>query len=200
MHIPLPGDQLPTHSSRWARKLGVLVLKLTGWQFVGELPDCPKLVMIGAPHTSNWDALYGFAALLATGVKISWLAKHTLFKWPRRRLLMALGGIPVERSTSHGIVEQIVAEFQRRDRLILVLTPEGTRKRVDKWKTGFYAIARQAGAPILLAYLDYKSKRLGFGPLVELSGDMEKDLTKMENFYRTITGKRPEMYNPSIRG
>ncbi len=200
MHIPQPGAQLPTHRSRWARKLGALVLKLSGWEFVGELPDCPKLVMIGAPHTSNWDALYGFAALLATGLRISWLGKHTLFRWPLRKLIMALGGIPIERSARHGLVEQIVAEFERRDQLVLVLTPEGTRKRVEKWKTGFHAIARQAGAPILLGYLDYGNRRIGFGPAIELSGDMEKDMGRIEDFYRSITGKRPEMFNPSIRG
>ncbi len=198
MYVPKAGDKLPTYKLSVFKKIGAFILKATGWRFEGEIPNVSKMVMICAPHTSNWDALYGFAAVVAMGLKLSWMAKHSIFKWPIRRPLMALGGMPIERSGSHGLVDQIISEFEKRQQLILALTPEGTRKRVPRWKTGFYIIAEQAKVPIATSFIDYSNRTLGFGPLIEISGDLDADMEKLEKFYRSKKGKRVENFNTKI--
>lgn len=164
----------------------------------GNIPNRPKMVIIGAPHTSNWDALYGFAAFLAYGAKISWMAKHTLFKGFWGKLLIALGGVPIQRSKNHGLVDQMVSEFKTRSSLLLVVTPEGTRKRVEQWKTGFYVIAQKAHVPILMGFMDYSRKRLGFGPLLEPGGDVKADMRAFQDFYGSLKGRNEGDFNPEI--
>ncbi len=173
--------------------LGKTVLKITGWRVEGRVPaDIPKSVMIVAPHTSNWDFPIGLMASFALELKGYWVGKHTLFRRPFGGLMRWLGGIPIDRGSSKNFVEQAADYFRERENFILVLAPEGTRKRVDEWKTGFYYIARAAGVPIICAFLDYNRKVAGIGPAIFPTGDIRADMQKIREFYRGIGAKRPE--------
>jgi 1-acyl-sn-glycerol-3-phosphate acyltransferase len=167
-------------------------LKLIGWRRVGQLPDFSRFVMIAAPHTSNWDAPIALAMVFAYRIKAHWLVKHTAFRWPFRGILKWLGAIPIDRTKSTDVVAQMIEELKKRAELVLLLSPEGTRKRVTRWKTGFYHIARGAGVPMVLAFLDYPRKEGGIGPVINATGDFEADMGKILAFYATITGRHPE--------
>jgi 1-acyl-sn-glycerol-3-phosphate acyltransferase len=172
--------------------LAKLLLKLFGWRRIGKLPDVPKYLIVFAPHTSNWDLPIGYTVARAFKLHPNWLGKHILFRPPFGALFMWIGGIPVDRRARNNAVEQAIQAFHSRDRLALAITPEGTRKKTSYWKTGFYYIATGANVPILLAFLDYRRKVGGFGPLVVPSGDIEADLQIMRDFFVNISGKYPE--------
>lgn len=161
-----------------------------GWTpDIRPVPD--KCVLIGAPHTSNWDFPIALLLMRVIGIEGHWIAKHTVFRWPIGWFMRKLGGLPVDRTASHNFVDQIVQLFEERDRLVITIAPEGTRKKTAHWKTGFYYIALGAGVPILLGYLDYPSRRGGIGPAIEPSGDLEADLETMRVFYADKTGRHP---------
>jgi 1-acyl-sn-glycerol-3-phosphate acyltransferase len=166
------------------------VLRVWGWRFTGELPDCPKAVVIVAPHTSNWDFVLGIAGMFAVGVRVSWLGKHTIFRGPFGAVMRWLGGIAVDRRSSAGVVEQTVARFEASDRLILGMSPEGTRSRVDRWRTGFYYIASGAGVPIVPVSFCYQTRTIRFGEPILASGDREADFRALEEFFNRVTGRR----------
>jgi 1-acyl-sn-glycerol-3-phosphate acyltransferase len=175
--------------SRW-------LLSLRGWQAVGTLPDVPKFVIIAVPHTSNWDFPIALLVAAALKVRVKWLGKHTLFRFPFGGIMRALGGIPVDRRASHNMVEQAAAILSNSKQLGLIVPPEGTRSKAKRWKTGFYYIAQQAQVPIVCGFLDFRTKRGGLGPVIFPSGDIHADMELFRNFYRTITGKRPEATTP----
>ena len=179
--------------------LGRKTFKLLGWKLVGVIPeDVRKCVITVAPHTSMADFLLGRLAYCFLDRNVKYLIKKELFNIPLLRgLLLRLGGIPVDRSRSNNIVNQVAAMFSKYDNLNIILTPEGTRKRVNNWKKGFYYIALKAEVPVVLGFLDYKKKELGFGPMIYLTGNYEEDWKKMEAFYRGINAKYPERYNLS---
>ncbi len=166
------------------------LLRLIGWT-ADERPVPDKYVLIGSPHTSNWDFPIALLLMRVIGIEGHWIAKHTVFRWPIGWLMRRLGGLPVDRRASHNFVDQIVERFEERDRLVITIAPEGTRKRTAHWKTGFYYIALGAGVPIVLGYLDYPNKRGGLGPTIEPSGDLAADLDRMKEFYSDKTGRRP---------
>ena len=197
-NIALPdlGDAVPNRGNPFSKVFGRIVLRLTGWRLEGELPDLPRFVIIAAPHTSNWDFVYGMSCVFAIGLSVKWMGKDSLFKPPFGGVMRALGGIPIERSEKHGVVESMAEEFNRHDKLVVAITPEGTRGRVQKWKTGFYYIAEKAGLPIVTGFIDYKRKCMGFGPMITPGGDIDEDLKNIRSFYSTITGKRQELFNP----
>jgi 1-acyl-sn-glycerol-3-phosphate acyltransferase len=174
------------------RGLSVLYLKIIGWRKVGNLPDIPQYVIIVAPHTSNWDFPIGLAFAFALKIRGYWLGKDSLFRWPFRGFFRWLGGIPIDRSRSSDVVAQMVQVFKERAKLTMVVAPEGTRKKVTYWKSGFYHIARGANVPIVLAFLDYLRKAGGIGPVLNLSGDIEADMESIRAFYSTVKGKYPE--------
>jgi 1-acyl-sn-glycerol-3-phosphate acyltransferase len=147
------------------------------------------LLAVG-PHTSNWDFVFGLAALFSLGIKISWMGKRTIFRKPFGRILRWFGGIPIERSASSGIVDTMINQFNKSKQFILALAPEGTRSKVDQWKTGFYHIANGAGVPILMVCFDYKDKVISFGPLIYPCGDAEVDIKKMQTVFSKIQGKK----------
>lgn len=170
-----------------------LFFKLTGWQVVGNLPkDLKKVVMIAAPHTSNWDLLYARMAFYIMGIRLRYTIKKELFFFPLGWFLKALGGIPIDRKAAGNMVDKMVQLYKNYDELVILITPEGTRSYAPEWKKGFYYIAKGAGVPISLGYLDYKKKHAGIGPLINPSGDFEKDLAQIQDFYRGITAKFPE--------
>lgn len=185
-------DNLPRHQLPKWQKVARWLLKTLGWQVRGELPNVKKLVVAVAPHTSNWDFVLTMAASLAMGVQISFLGKHSIFVWPLKKWLLAFGGIPVERSQHHGMVGQIVQEFAKRDQLIFGVSPEGTRKKVERWKSGFWHIAREAQVPIQLVGIDFASKQIVFGPTLTASTDFASDLAQMRVFFQQMTAKYPE--------
>lgn len=192
--IPTLPARLPRHGSSRAQRLGYWVLVRLGWQIRGELPDLPKLVAAVAPHTSNWDFIVAFAASLALGLKISFLGKHSIFVWPVRNFLLRFGGIPVERSQRHGIVPQLVETFAREPSLLLGIAPEGTRKKVASWKSGFWHIAKQAGVPIQLVGLDFKTKSVVFGPLIQPGDSFDADYPKMYAFFAQMQPRFPQNF------
>jgi 1-acyl-sn-glycerol-3-phosphate acyltransferase len=177
---------------RIIRWLLLIWFRRGGWTIGGTLPPDRKFVIMGASHTSNWDFLVFMGAVHAVGRKIHFIGKHSLFKWPMAGFMRALGGVPVDRSASQDLVCQIVAEFERRDDLILVVAPEGTRSRTTEWKTGFYQIALKAGVPILAAGPDFPTRRGVFGPLIHPTGNYAEDMKPAFAFFRTITPRHPE--------
>lgn len=186
---PTPPRMPRVKPNAFARWLGRGILRLGGWRVRGEIPDVPRLVLIVAPHSSNWDGIWGFAAKLALGVEIRVLGKAELFWWPLGPLLRRLGVIPLDRSSPQGTVEQAIALFERSDRLWYALTPEGTRKRVHEWKRGFLKIARGAGVPVLTAYFHYPERTIGIGGLFQPTDDAEADMARIREWYRPWMGR-----------
>lgn len=170
--------------------VAALTLRLLGWRVVGSLPAERKYVLIGAPHTSNWDFPLMLLAVLKIGMDVHWLGKSSLFRAPFGGLMRWLGGIPVDRSKSNNLVSQLADQYRARDQLVLLIPPEGTRAQVERWKSGFYYVATGAGVPILLGFLDAGRRELGFGPLFYPRGDYERDLTAIQTFYRDKRGLR----------
>jgi 1-acyl-sn-glycerol-3-phosphate acyltransferase len=165
------------------------MLKITGWRAEGRLPDVSKFVLIAAPHTSNWDFPIGVFTAFALRAKIYWMGKNTLFRWPFGVFFKWLGGIPVDRSRSNNMVLQTIRQFRDNERLIVAIPPSGTRKRVLKWKTGFYYIATGANVPIVLGFFNYPEKKAGFGPTYVPSGNIDSDMKEIRAFYSDIKGK-----------
>jgi 1-acyl-sn-glycerol-3-phosphate acyltransferase len=188
--VPRLGPSVPKRGNLFSRSVARSLWSLTGWHIGGEVPDISKAVLIVAPHTSNWDFLIGVLAMFVLGIRVSFLGKHTLFRWPLGPIMRWLGGLPVDRRSSSGVVQQIVDTFDHRDSLFLTLTPEGTRGAVQQWKTGFYHMARQAKVPILPVSFDYGRRRITFGELVSPSGDLESDLPAIRRLFERVNGKR----------
>ncbi|WP_159016825.1 lysophospholipid acyltransferase family protein [Cognatiluteimonas profundi] len=187
--LPLPPSAPRVPPNRFGRWLGRSILRLGGWRMVGTFPDIPKLVLIGAPHSSNWDGVWGFAAKLALGLDIKILGKRELFWWPLGAVLERLGVIAIDRSAAHGVVEQLATLIGESDKFWLGLAPEGTRKPVDRWKVGFWKIARAADVGILPAYFHYPDKVIGIGPIFETSDDMSADIARIRAWYRPWKGR-----------
>jgi 1-acyl-sn-glycerol-3-phosphate acyltransferase len=174
------------------RSLALSFLKFSGWRLEGRLPDVNKLVVIAAPHTSNWDFPILIGLAFGLRAKANWLGKHSLFRWPFGFLSRWMGGIPVYRSASQNLVAQSVEMFCKSEKLILAVPPEGTRGKVSHWKTGFYYIALGAGVPIAMGFIDYKRKTTGVGPTFYPTGDIEADMEIVRNFYINVTAKYPD--------
>jgi len=180
-------------SNRLSGMLARSVLHGLSWRLELNPPLTQKFVLIGAPHTSNLDFVFMLLLVYATGLKLHWVGKHTIFKGPFGWLMRRLGGIPVDRRTNNRFVEQMIQVFDQRQRLILVIAPEGTRGKSQYWRTGFYHIAQGAGVPIVLGYIDYRHKVLGIGPSMLPSGDIDRDFSQIREFYASKTGRRPEL-------
>lgn len=179
-----------------ARFLGWLWFRAFGWTLEGTLPETTRVVIIAAPHTSNWDLPFMLAAAYRLGVRPSWLGKKQLFRAPFGRFMRALGGVPVDRSQRSNLVEQVAARFGEVERLHLVVPPSGTRSRAPYWKSGFYHIARAAGVPIVCTFLDFSRKVAGVGLVLMPSGDTSADMDRIRAVYAPIRGKHPEKTTP----
>ena len=186
---PLPPSAPRVKPNVLTRWIGRSVLRLGGWRLTGSFPDLPKLVVIAAPHSSNWDGIWGFAAKLALGLEIRVLGKAQLFRWPLAPLVRRLGVIPIDRSAPQGTVGQAVALIGNSERIWYALAPEGTRRRVERWKTGFWKIAHEAQVPILPAYFHYPERTIGIGEPFRTTGDMEADLAALRAWYRPWQGR-----------
>ena len=177
------------------------MMRLTGWRTEGMTPDeiaaYPKFILIAAPHTSNWDFPITLMLCFVLRLRVYWMAKASLFAWPIRWLSRWLGGIPINRSASNNTVQNTIAAFGARERLAVIVAPEGTRGKVTHWKTGFYHMAHGAGVPIALAYLDFKHKTGGIGKMFIPSGDIAADMEEIQRFYAGITGKNSDQFDAS---
>lgn len=176
-----------------------LVLFFFGWK--ANYPNeykVEKTVMIAAPHTSNWDLLFALAVYWKEGIKAKFLIKNDYTKGLKSYFFKRLGAIGVDRSKHNNLVDYAVTLFNEKSSLVLMVPAEGSRKRVEKWKTGFYHMAKLAEVPVSLGYLDYKNKIAGVGGVYNLTGNFENDMQHLQDFYKDIEGKFPEQYNKSI--
>ena len=175
--------------------LASLYLRLGRWELVGEVPGT-SAVIIGAPHTSNWDFPKLVAAKWKWRFRPRWIGKHTLFRRPFGALFRRMGGIPVNRERPGHLVEQMASLFASQVPVHLVITPEGTRSPAPYWKSGFYHIARRANVPVVTGFVDYGKRRFGLGATVELTGDVVSDMNGIRRFYQDKRGRRPENQGP----
>lgn len=181
----------PSLSSRLVRAIILAVYRWKGWKLEGTLPDQRKFVIAGAPHTSNWDFVFFTGATAEMGLRPSFMGKHTLFRWPLKRFMEDMGGIPVDRRARANYVEQVAAEFASRDELALVVAAEGSRTTDGTWKSGFYHIAQAAGVPIVPTWVCNATLRLGFGPALWPSGDYAADLARIATYMRSKLPHEP---------
>lgn len=181
------------------RLIGKFIFFIFGWKTVFKPENLvKKSVMIAAPHTSNWDLVFALAFYWKVGVDAKFFIKDDWTKGLHGKIIKSFGGIGVTRGKKNNLVDFAVKNFNDKNEFVLLVPAEATRKRVKKWKRGFYVIAEQANVPVSLGFLDYKKKIAGLGDLIHLTGNFEADMTKIQEFYKTIHAKYPENYNPSI--
>ena len=174
------------------RLLAIVLLKLIGWKAVGRPVEGARFVLIGAPHTSNWDFPLMLMVVLKLRLQVFWMGKHTLFPFPVGWFMKWLGGIPVNRSKAQNLVEQTVQQYREHPQLVVLVPPEGTRAKVKEWKTGFYHIAVNAGVPILMGYLDAATKQAGLADFFHPTGNIAQDMPAIRAFYADKVGINPE--------
>lgn len=183
-HFPILPDQVPRRGSALSRHFFKGLYRAQGWKFDGEFPNLPKAVAIISPHTSNYDGLYGFLGMLGLGIEVTAFGKDSLFKTPLKGLLDWMGVIPVDRESSHGLTQQIVDTIKSKDKIWVAMAPEGTRKKAEKIRTGFYHIAMGANIPIVMFALDYEHKAIHCLGAMHPTGDYEADLDTILNRYK----------------
>ncbi|MCL6416859.1 lysophospholipid acyltransferase family protein [Aestuariirhabdus sp. Z084] len=174
--------------------LAWIILKLAGWKLEGRPPEESKYVLIAVPHTTNWDFPITMSMAVIFRFKIFWMGKQSLFRGPMGPLMRWMGGIAINRSRSNNMVEQVIETFNKNDELVVTIPPEGTRSKVDKWKTGFYHIAHGAGVPIALGFVDYTTKTGGFGPTFYPTGDIDADIIEIKRIYADMKEKRRQQH------
>jgi len=174
------------------KSLSRFILSTFGWSTSHTIALPDKCVLIGAPHTSNWDFPLTLLGLSSMGVKFNWVAKHTLFFWPLGSLLRAIGGISVDRSQGTSFLKRIIELYESQEKLVLAIAPEGTRSKTRYWKTGFYTIAHRAEVPIGFGYIDYSRKMIGLEKVIIPTGDIKQDFEIIREYYQNRTGRYPE--------
>ena len=184
----------PHRGSRCGPALARRLLAFAGWRVVGALPPCPRFVVIVAPHTSSWDFLFAVLAMFATDLRISWLGKHTVFRFPFGPILRWLGGEPLDRSAPGRTVGTAVERFRARPQWVLGLSPEGTRRRVRHWKSGFHRIAAAAGVPIVPVWIDYQAREVGIGAPSMPGPDEAADVALLRAVFRKEMARYPERF------
>ena len=187
-------QSLRANRPAWLTWLGRNVLRILGWRVIGEVPNLKKIILIGAPHTSNWDFVIAMATLLGLNIKMNWMAKHTIFKFGFKTLLEWLGGIPTNRLQPDLIVRNVTKLMQKEGSMVLGLTPEGTRKKVKTWKTGFLRFAKNLECPILMVGLNFPEKLVVIGETFYPTGNNEKDLLAIQTYYQQFKGKKPDQF------
>lgn len=190
---PWQSEMSPKSGGPVSRGFGRTLLNLMGWKVEGQLPNVPKCIFIGAPHTSNWDLIIALAAMQQVGLRCSWMMKKEAFFWPLGGLWKRLGGIPIDRSSKNDVTTQMADWFKANDNVWLGITPEGTRSKVERLKKGYLRMAYAAGVPVFVIGLDGVGKRVVLDRLWPLTFDTEIDNRKIKAYYdKTYTGIRPE--------
>lgn len=179
------GEHVPRMGNRFSQKLGQILVSMSGWKIEGELPNEKKLMIVIAPHTSNWDFIYCMSFILALRFKLSYMMKKEAFFWPFKGLFMKLGGIPIDRKASNNTVDQVVDWYRSNERMWVAITPEGSRSRREKWKNGFARIAFKAQVPVLVAGFDYPSKTVYLEPLRRMTDDAEYETEQIKQLVRS---------------
>lgn len=192
--LPVLPPGVPKRNGLVSRALGRAVVGLLGWRVEGNVPDVRKCVLVVAPHTSNWDLPVGIALMLAIDLRVNWFGKHTIFWFPLDRLLNWLGGIPIDRSVPGGTVTQVVDHMRAAPMMFLGLAPEGTRRPVERWKTGFYHVAEQARVPIVPVAFDYPRTTVVVFPPFEPTGNLEGDVAHLQGRFHKSMARHPERY------
>lgn len=197
VNVPVVPDNVARRGNAFMSWMMTALMRLTGWRFTGaDFPDRRKFVLIVAPHTSNWDFPVGIMAMYALGIRGTFLGKDTLFKFPLGILMRFLGGFPVDRTSRSDVVTQTTELVERSDRIIIVLSPEGTRKRTPRWRSGFYWIAQKTGMPILPIAFDFSERAIQVFPLFEPTGDQDADMLALRRLFRPEMARYPEKYAP----
>lgn len=188
------GDAVPRRGNRFTKAVATALMRLAGWHIVlDNMPNQPKMLLVGAPHTSNWDFFLTLGAVFQLSVRISWMGKHTMFRWPIGGLMRWLGGVAIDRRTRGNIVDKTVAAFNTHDQFVIAIMPEGTRSRVEGWKSGFYYIAQGAAVPLVPVVFDYGTKRMTIGPAFDLTGNIDVDLPMIKAHFATAKARHPEL-------
>lgn len=179
---PTLPEYAPKTGNRLTRWMGRLLMRAIGWRVRGNFPNCRQLLICGAPHTSNWDFVITLLASMEVGLRFSYLMKKEAFFWPFKGLFLSFGGIPLDRSDAAAVVDQITQWYREHEQVWLAITPDGTRARVEKWKTGFVRIAHEAKAPVLIVSWNYPDKTLYIDRLWHTTGDHEKDALEIRDY------------------
>ncbi|MBP6015610.1 MAG: lysophospholipid acyltransferase family protein [Candidatus Promineofilum sp.] len=195
--LPQLGAAVPRRGNQLSRAFWSFVMRLFGWRAVGQMPDLPRFVFVGAPHTSNRDFFMTALTMAALGINVHFVMKHTPFVGPVGWFLRWFGGIPLDRDRTRDFVSQMVDEFDSREQFLLAIMPEGTRGKSQKseakgWRSGFYHIAKGAGVPLVMVVFDYAAKRMRVGPMMEIGESYEADLPAIQAHFVGVPGKNPE--------
>ena len=187
--IPELGASTPRRGN-WLSKAGArAAMSAAGWKITGEIPDEPKVLLVGAPHTSNWDYIFTMLTTYSLGVDLHYVGKASLFDNPFGGAMRFMGGVSIDRDSSEGFVDLMVEEFNKRDSFVLAIMPEGTRKKSEVWRSGFYHIAKGAGVPMVLVIFDYGNKVMRLGPTFWPTGDYEGQLAEIQAHFEGVRGK-----------
>ena len=185
-------EHLRAYRPKPIRWLGKLLMKTTGWKTIGNFPTDQRVVMVAGPHTSNWDFVLAMSLILSLDVNIHWIGKHSIFKKGFRRLLRKMGGIPVNRANPEALKNEINNITEKFKGFIIAISPEGTRKKVDRLKSGFLRIANETNSKIMMVGVDFSKKTIELGDFYSPSGDVEKDLKFIKGYFANFTGKHPK--------
>lgn len=187
-------EEVPQRNNRFSLALGQGYFRVTGWRVSGNFPQLSKFLIIVAPHTSNWDFMIAAGAIFGLDLRIRFMVKHTLFWEPFGTYLRWVGGIPIDRRAEFGVVGEAVKAYQSNEKFVLGITPEGTRKKVKQWKTGFYRIAVGANVPIVPVAFDYGRKVVDLMPPFYPTGDIENDMVVIKGFFEDVQGKHGKAF------
>jgi 1-acyl-sn-glycerol-3-phosphate acyltransferase len=177
-------------------RLALVFMRTLGWKFQGQKPSEKKFVLLGAPHTSNWDFFITLALIGHFRLPLRYMVKDQVFRGPWSGLLKSLGAIPIDRSRRVNVVDSTIEALKTHDEIVIGILPEGTRKRTEYWKSGFYHIAYGAGVPVVLAKVDAASKTLWLGPAIYLTGDSDSDMARIADYYKGVVAIFPDCFGP----
>ena len=184
-------EKLRANHSVFLQKIGRFFLKITGWNIRGAFPNGNRILLVAGPHTSNWDFLLALCMIFGLNLNVHWVGKHTLFKNGLSKLMKKLGGIPVDRASPELLMTDVSEIINKYQGVVIAMSPEGTRKKVARLKSGFLRIAKETNSQIMLAGIDFESKCIHLGGLFQPSGDKDMDLEYVHNYFRKFKGKRP---------
>jgi 1-acyl-sn-glycerol-3-phosphate acyltransferase len=189
MQTPIIHSCIPTRKFGLLNSIALKIFKWRRWTIIGKLPEQPKFILAVAPHTSNWDFFIGMGAIFSLNLKLKFLGKASIFRWPIKSILTELGGVAVDRSHSHGVVGQIVAEFNNNPQFLLGIAPEGTRSNTKEWKTGFLQIAHRANVCVVPVSFDFSKKEIEFHAEVYVSDNIEQELINFKQIFTDVCPK-----------